>query len=165
MRRRSLLTAALLSWPLLRAMAQDEPLLPLASDLRGLGATSRRTQQPIVLLFSTPGCPYCRDVRRNYLAPMLAAGTPVAPAPLIQEVVITSSAALVDFDGRALTHAQFAERRGVSVSPVVMALDGRGQVIGEPLVGLDAAGFYNAYLEALLARARAQVRTPAPATR
>lgn len=156
MRRRALLIAAVLSSSPLRAAAQDEALLPLAADLRSLGEASRRARVPIVLLFSAPGCPYCRDVRRNYLAPLLAAGTPAAPAPLIREVGITSRVALVDFDGRALTHAEFAERRSVGVAPVVMALDSQGRVIGEPLVGLDAAGFYNAYLETLLERARAQ---------
>lgn len=153
MRRRTLLIAAAPA----STAAQEEALLPLAADLQQLGEQSRRTRLPIVLLFSTPGCPYCREVRRNYLAPLLAADTPAAPAPLIREVVITGRDGLVDFEGRAATHAQFAERLGIAVVPVVMAVDGRGRVIGEPLVGLDASGFYNAYLESLLARARAQV--------
>lgn len=156
MHRRALLAAAALYAVPFRGVAQEDRLLPLASDLRELGEAGRRARVPIVLLFSTPGCPYCREVRRNYLVPLQS--TP-APAALIREIDITSRDALIDFDGRAITHAQFAERRGIGMAPVVMALDGRGVAIGEPLVGLDAAGFYGAYLDSLLARARAHVAT------
>lgn len=157
MQRRSLLIAtALLAAAPARSEPQTEALLPLATDLRQLAEQGRRARLPVVLLFSTPGCPYCLEVRRNYLAPLVAAGTPAAPAPLIREVVITGRSALVDFDGRATTHARFAESLGIAMVPVVMAVDSRGRSVGEPLVGLDPSGFYNAYLESLLARAREQ---------
>jgi len=156
MRRRVLLIAALLAAAPGSGAPQEEALLPLATDLQQLGEQSRRTRLPIVLLFSTPGCPYCREVRRNYLAPLLVADTPAVPAPLIREIVITGRDAMVDFEGRATTHAQFAERQGIAMVPVVMAVDSGGRGIGEPLIGLDASGFYNAYLESLLALARAQ---------
>lgn len=155
-RRALLIAAALLAAVPARGQSQPEALLPLATDLRQLGEQAQRSRLPIVLLFSTPGCPYCLEVRRNYLAPLLAADAPTAPAPLIREIVINTRDPLVDFDGRATTHAQYAERLGITMVPVVMAVDRRGRAVGEPLVGLDASGFYNAYLESLLARARAQ---------
>ena len=72
MRRAVLIAAALAPW----ALACAESLLPTATDLQQLAAESARLKAPIVLLFSTPGCPYCREVRRNYLVPRKLAHPP-----------------------------------------------------------------------------------------
>lgn len=153
MRRRYLLCAALLL-PWRAVQAAGEESLPAASNLKQLGAESARLKAPIVILFSTPGCPYCLEVRRNYLSPRLAGGELRGTQFLIREIDITSRERVIDFDGRSTTEADVAERYGVRMVPVVMALDSRGQPIGEPLVGLDRSGFYESYLQTLLARAQ-----------
>ena len=134
--------------------AAGEESLPAASNLKQLGADSVRLNAPIVILFSTPGCPYCLEVRRNYLAPRLAGG---GTQSLIREIDITSRERVIDFDGHATTEADLAERYGVRMVPVVMALDSRGKPIGEPLVGLDRSGFYESYLQSLLSRAQSSL--------
>lgn len=151
MRRRVLLAAGLLL-PFVGRSAGDDSL-PVATNLQQLAAESQRLRVPIVILFSTPGCPYCREVRRNYLAPRLAANA-ARPWPLIRELDITSRERVIDFDGSVRTQADVAARYGVGLVPVVMALDRRGQPIGEPLVGLDRSGFYESYLQALLTLAQ-----------
>ena len=151
-RRAVLIAAALAPW----ALACAESQLPAATDLQQLAAESARLKAPIVLLFSTPGCPYCREVRRNYLVPRSADLAPTSRL-LLREIDVTSSGRLVDFEGRATTQARFAASFGVQVVPVVMAFDRRGQTIGEPLVGLDRSGFYEAYLQKLIDGARQQV--------
>lgn len=157
MRRRHLLCATLLlPWGAVQAAGEES--LPLASNLKQLGAESVRLKAPIVILFSTPGCPYCREVRRNYLAPRLAGGEARETQFLIREIDITSRGRVIDFDDRATTQADLAERYGVRIVPVVMALDSRGRPIGEPLVGLDRSGFYESYLQALLTQAQASIR-------
>ena len=151
MRRAALIAAVLAPW-----LACAETLLPVATDLQQLAAESIRLNAPIVLLFSTPGCPYCREVRRNYLAARSADSSP-ATRVLLREIDITSGERLVDFEGRATTQAHFASGLGVRVVPVVTAFDRRGQPVGEPLVGLDRSGFYEAYLQKLIDGARQQV--------
>jgi thioredoxin-like negative regulator of GroEL len=136
------------------AIAGGEPLAA-ATDLQALAAESSRTRTPIILLFSTPGCPFCAEVRSHYLAPRLAAATG-APRLLVREIDITSRAPVVDADGRATTQAELADRFGVRMVPVVMALDARGRPLGEPLVGLDRSGFYESYLQSLIDRAQRQ---------
>jgi thioredoxin-related protein len=144
--------------PWAAGQAAGEESLPAASDLKQLGAESARLKAPIVILFSIPGCPYCHEVRRNYLAPRLAGGDARVPQFLIREIDITSRERLIDFDGRSVTEAELAERYGVRMVPVVMALDSRGKAIGEPLVGLDRSGFYESYLQTLLSQAQTSMR-------
>jgi glutaredoxin len=152
MQRRALLLVGLLPW--VARAATGEAALPTATDLRALAAQSARTQAPIVLLFTTPGCPYCLEVRRSYLAPRLAEAGP--RAPLIREIDITSDARMTDFDGRATTQAAVAARYGVRIVPVVMAVDVQGRPVGTPLIGLDRSGFYDGYLQSLLDDAQRQ---------
>jgi thioredoxin-related protein len=156
MRRRHLLCAALLlPWRVVQGAGEES--LPATSNLKQLGAESARLKAPIVILFSTPGCPYCLEVRRNYLAPRLAGGNAHTPQILIRELDITSRERVIDFDGRSTTEAEVADRYGVRMVPVVMALDSRGKPIGEPLVGLDRSGFYESYLQTLLTRAQSSM--------
>lgn len=137
-----------------------EPQLPPVEDLRPLLAQVRERRAPLLVLFSTPGCPYCLEVRRSYLAPRLAEqAASKAPTLLIREVDITSRAPLVDAQGGRTTQAEFAARFGVRVVPVVALFDARLQLLGEPLVGIDRSGFYEAYLARAIEQAQQKLRS------
>lgn len=138
--------------------AAAEHLEPI-DDLRPLVAQVRARRAPLLVLFSTPGCPFCLEVRRNYLAPRVAeqAAKP-APTLLIREVDITSRAGLVDAQGRRTTQAEFASRFGIRVVPVVALFDEQARMLGEPLVGIDRSGFYEAYLARAIEAAERRLR-------
>ena len=66
----------------------------------GQAAVETALTMPLLLFFSTPGCPYCLDVRRNYLAPRAREGK--AAGVIVREVDITSR--------RSLTGRESADR-------------------------------------------------------
>ncbi len=161
-RRRLLLAGAAVAFGA-RAGAQPaagEEHLEAIEDLRPLMAQVRKRRAPLLILFSTPGCPFCREVRRSYLAPRVAeqASQP-APSLLIREVDITSRAPLIDAQGRRTTQAEFASRLNVRVVPVVALFDDRAQLLGDPLVGIDRAGFYETYLARAIEAAERRLRS------
>lgn len=133
--------------------------LPALDDLRSIAAAIARHKAPLLILFSTPGCPFCREVRRNYLAPRLAeqAGRP-SPDILLYEADVTSTRTLLDLAGARTTEADFALRYQVRAVPVVALLDQSLQLIGAPLVGLDRSGFYESYLASAIEAARQRLR-------
>ena len=139
--------------------AGGESHLQSVDDLRPLLAQVRARRAPLLVLFSTPGCPYCLEVRRNYLAPRVTeqAALP-APTVLIREVDITSRASLLDAQGRRITQAEFASQFGVRVVPVVALFDERAQLLGDPLVGIDRSGFYETYLSRAIESAQRKLR-------
>jgi thioredoxin-related protein len=134
-----------------RAEARPEDTLPRIGDLREIAATIRRERIPLLLFFSTPGCPYCLEVRRNYLAPRLREDE---GRLLIREVDITSRRGLVDLSGALISDSDFAARFKVRMTPVVQLVDADLKRLGRPLVGIDAAGFYEAYLAAAIEEAQ-----------
>lgn len=142
--------------------ATQEQHLPLLDDLRTLAASVARFKAPLLILFSTPGCPFCREVRRNYLAPRMAeAARNPAPELLLREVDITSERLIVDLAGARITETAFAARYNVRVVPVVALFDQTLQLIAEPLVGLDRSGFYEGYLANAIDAARKRLRQTA----
>jgi thiol-disulfide isomerase/thioredoxin len=154
-RRRTVLVAA--AWLALapRVWAAGDALLPAIDDIQALAAASARAGIPIIVLFTTPGCPYCQEARQNYLAPRYSEQQRrTTPEYLLHEVDITSRRPVGAIDGRAYTEAQLADRYGIHFAPVLMAFDSRWRPLGEPLVGLDRAGFYESYVERLISAAR-----------
>jgi thiol-disulfide isomerase/thioredoxin len=139
------------------ACAAADAMLPPIDDLGALATTVARTRVPVIVLFSTPGCPFCREVRQNYLAPRLAEQQQrSAPEYLLREVDITSRRTIGAIDEKVLTESQFADRYGIRLAPVVIAFDAKWRPIGEPLVGLDRSGFYESYIERLISEAQRQ---------
>ena len=155
MRRRAALAAVPLLLLAPWGRAAEGTLLPAVDDVQALAAQSARAGIPIIVLFTTPGCPFCQEARQNYLAPRLAEQQRRSkPEYLLREVDITSRRPVGTIDGRALTEAQLADRYGIHFAPVLMAFDSRWRPLGEPLVGLDRAGFYESYVERLISAAR-----------
>lgn len=159
-RRRGLLRgAALLAClPAARLRAQPSADTPLAriDDLRPLLASVARERRPLLLFFSTPGCPYCLEVRRGYLRPRADDGEAVSGVA-IREVEITSSRRLHDATGALITEAALAARYGVKMVPHLELLGSSAEPLVKPLVGIDSSGFYESFLQSAIAQAAAKL--------
>ena len=156
MRRRELLVrlaaAPLLVGRIARAQEHADSLARIG-DLGVLLDGVRATRRPLLLFFSTPGCPYCREVRRSYLAPRASEG-PEASGVVIREIDITSRRDFVERGTQRTSEAAFAQRFGVRMVPVIQLVDGAAQALGEPIVGLDRSGFFEARLQGAIDDAR-----------
>jgi thioredoxin-related protein len=142
-----------------RPAGEEESLAPI-EDLRTVMAQVRKRRVPLLVLFNTPGCPFCHEVRRSYLAPRVAEQAKLpAPTLVIREIDISSRAPLIDLEGRRTTQAEFASRLNVRMVPVVALFDDRVQLLGDPLVGIDRAGFYEAYLARAIEAAERRLRS------
>lgn len=134
--------------------------LPVPPSLQAAGREAMQKGEPLVLLMTLPGCPYCELVRRSYLLPMRAEGLPAW-----QLDVTDSRTPVLDFDGKASTGAELARQWQARFTPTVLFVNARGQEIAQRLVGVAVPDFYGAYLEAELATARARLKaTSAPRT-
>lgn len=160
LRRAALLLAVLL--PLLAALApasgqghikREARLVPI-DDLRQLAPAIERQGRPLLLFFTTPGCPYCREVRRNYLMPRAAQAD--GGGVVIREVNILGDRTFAGPDGVRLTERALAARFDVAAVPVVLLVDAQLRPLAEPLPGLNAA-FYESYLQNRIEAATARL--------
>ena len=133
--------------------------LPRLDDLRRLTAQARRERVPLLLFFSTPGCPYCLQARRDHLAPLYARGS--TAGVLIREIEIVGARTFVDVDGKAVKESSFADRFKVRMVPHVELVDAELKPLVKPLIGIDAAGFYGDYLRDAIDTATGLIRARA----
>ena len=155
MRRRKLMTATAgvlgcaalaLPWP---AQSRDSAL-PVPVSLPEAARAAALKGQPLVLLVSLPGCPYCELVRRSYLLP----GRRDSGLQAWQLNSTDNVALLVGFDGKTTSAAEQITAWKATFTPTVLFLGPEGQELAERLVGASSPDFYGFYLEERLVQAR-----------
>lgn len=160
--RRREFTAALAGSLALPALAKDTAL-PVPASLPAAASAAAAMGEPLVLLVTLTGCPYCELVRRNYLLPARAD----AGLHAWQLNIADRSSPLTGFDGKATTAAAQVQAWKAGFTPTVLFLGPQGQELAERLVGIAVPDFYGAYLDERLAAARkalAESRQTGPAT-
>ena len=130
-----------------RALLQEAHSLPLALE-RALGKGN-----PLVVMVSLEGCPFCHTVRQNYLAPLVR-----EQALGVVQVNMHSDRPLQDFQGSMTTHAQMIQSWRIKIAPTVLFFGRGGVEVAERLTGASLPDFYGAYLDDRLQQARAALR-------
>ncbi|MES2363962.1 MAG: hypothetical protein V4646_19485 [Pseudomonadota bacterium] len=131
------------------AFAKDSAL-PVPSSLPLAAAAAAAKGEPLVLLVSLPGCPFCELVRRNYLLPARSDSGLQA----WQLDITNNSTPLLAFGGKTTTAALQISAWKATFTPTVLFLGPQGQELAERLVGIAVPDFYGAYLEERLLTAR-----------
>lgn len=127
-------------------------VLPPAHNLKDELASALARRQPLVVMVSLEGCPFCKVARDHYLAPLHEQeGLPVA------QVDMRSRFRVQDFQGRPVTHDDLARQWKIRIAPTVLFFGRGGKEVAERLVGGYIPDFYGAYLEQRLAQSRASL--------
>ncbi|MFT5933632.1 MAG: thioredoxin-related protein [Hydrogenophaga sp.] len=137
-------------------MAQDTPhtALPSPPSLRAAARAAAAKGEPLVLMTTLAGCPYCDLVRNHYLLPMRRAGQVQA----VQLDIRDRRSNLQDFAGNTTTPAEQVAVWKARFAPTVLFFGPMGQELAERLVGVAVPDFYGEYLEARLTEARAKLK-------
>lgn len=126
--------------------------LPVPASLADALAQALARQQPLVVMVSLPGCPFCRTVRDSHLGPLMAdTGQPVV------QIDMRSRRAVRDFEGRATDHDSIVRGWGIGVAPTLLFIGRGGKEVAPRLAGASLPDFYGAYLDDRLAQARRAV--------
>lgn len=150
----------ILAWGLALAVpAHAAAGLVHAKNFRADAQATAKRQVPILVLFTSPSCPYCDVAKRDYLVPMHRDRANRSRV-IIRELTVNSNAPLTGFDGKPTTEAAFAAAHKVFVVPTVMVFTPRGEPVGEPIVGLLIPDYYYGHLEAAIDEALARTRAP-----
>ncbi len=125
--------------------------LPRTDSLQASLAQALQAKQPLVVMVSLHGCPFCKVVRENYLHPLIAGGLQVV------QIDMRDNRPLADFDGTALTQDAWVRKQGIKLAPTVLFFGPHGQEVATRLKGAYLPDFYGAYLDEQLAVARRAV--------
>jgi thioredoxin-related protein len=116
-------------------------------------AQALKIGQPLVVMVSLDGCPFCRVARNGYLGPLRQQdGVPVV------QINMRSAAPVRDFKRASVTHDQLVRTWNVKVAPTVLFFGPGGKEVAERLEGGYIEDFYGAYLAQRLQQARAAIK-------
>jgi thioredoxin-related protein len=128
--------------------------LPTAVDLKLDLKIALSSHRPLLVMVSLEGCPFCKIVRENYLAPMRE-----REGLAVVQIDMRSKATVVDFLGKPWTHDALIRSWGIKVAPSVLFFGQDGVEVAERMVGGYIPDFYGSYLNDRLGAARIAVQS------
>lgn len=140
--------------PARSATAKAHTALPSPASLRAAAQAAGSRGEPLVVMTTLSGCPYCDLVRNHYLLPMRREGTVQA----VQIDIRDRTSNLQGFAGENTTPADQARAWKARFAPTVLFLGPNGQELAERLVGVAVPDFYGEYLQARLSEARSKLK-------
>ena len=137
------------------AVAGDD--IVYARDLSADGQTMRTKGVPLLVIFTRPDCPYCDRLMDEYLIPMQR-NKSYQSRVLMRQIEVGGDDPLVDFSGKAITHAQFAGRYRASLTPTIKLFDSNGAELTNAIIGYTTPDLYGGYLDQAIDEAYAKSR-------
>ena len=138
-----------------RSAWAQESALPRPASLPNAAAAAARLSEPLVVLVSLPGCPFCERIRRSHLLPLQR-----ERGQGVVQLDLGTATPVIDFDGVQRSHDAVVRSWRVTMAPTMLMFDAAGAEIAERLVGAGLADFYAAYLDQRLQTARAVLARP-----
>lgn len=134
---------------------------PLAENFRTDARQAQHQRVALLVFFSAKSCQYCETMRELFLGPMYASGDYSAKV-IMREVQIDSARELRDFEGKRVSHQDFALRHRIGLTPQVWFLDATGKELVPALVGLGTPELFGSYLDAAIDMAVANMHAISP---
>jgi thioredoxin-related protein len=122
-------------------------------DMRQTAGQANARGEPLVLMVSLPGCPWCELLRRNYLTPMRGEGVAA-----FEFMINERSQRITDFKGLQITPAAWSEAMKVKITPTLLFFNAQGNEIAPRIEGVASADFIGAILDERLAIARERIK-------
>ncbi len=129
-----------------------DPTLITTTNLAQEGELSLRTKRPILILFSREGCPYCIQIKREILKPMLISGD-YADKIIIREIILNPTVTLLNFNGSAVKSSELADKYSIEITPTLLFLGPNGKELAERIVGINTIELFSYYVDQAIDRA------------
>jgi thioredoxin-related protein len=144
------LIAGILSWAFaLPALAAGNADVPMAESLKAEARDAESRKLPIMLVFTSPYCPYCDRVKAEYLGPMVN-DPAYRDKVIIRQIEAGSDWSLIGFDGKKTTHGAYAASQKIAMVPTIKVVDDKGRELAKPIVGFLTPDYYFGYVEAAM---------------
>ena len=122
--------------------------LPTPQSLQAELEKALRQKEPLIVMVSLEGCPFCRVARQSHLVPMQKAGSPIV------QLDMRSTQTLIDFQGQSTTHDQLIQKWRISIAPTLLFFGPGGKEVAPRMEGGYLPDFYGPYLDERLLKGR-----------
>ena len=133
--------------------------LPVVHDFTVEAKESSQKKAPILVLFMSSTCHYCKTVLRDFLLPMQS-NPEYTNKVILRQIEISSKDKLIDFNGEITSQREFSSRHKVWAVPTVILFDSKGRVLTS-IVGLLTVDYYLSYLDNAINESQEKIKTTA----
>ena len=130
-----------------------ERFLPTPASLQATARLATQKGEPLVILVSLPGCPWCELLRRNYLLPMRGEGVHA-----FQITVNDGTTVVADFAGNPSSGQHITDLYKAKMNPTLLFFNARGEEIAPRIVGVASTELIGNQIDQSLQTARAVLR-------
>ena len=119
------------------------------SELHNLQQLSQVAQQknlPIMLAFGAEWCEFCEQLKEEVLDPMALGREYEGKWMLMRYVSIDDATPFIFWDGSLKTKSQWFDELNLDVTPTVIFIDAKAQLLTEPIVGISNIEFFPALI-------------------
>ncbi len=127
--------------------------LPSPASLPQALAAALGQGQPLLVMVSLEGCPFCKIALNNYLLPLRQQ----QGLPMVQ-VDMRGRQRIVGFSGPEQTQEALCRSWGIKVAPTLLFFGRDATEVADRLVGASLPDFYGAYLDDRVRTAQASLR-------
>jgi thioredoxin-related protein len=138
-------------------MQDFKHMLTEVTDFSADGKTAGQNKTPILLLVSQDHCPFCDQIKREILGPMLVSGE-YDRKVMIREIYIDLGSRVTDFTGVTREASSFMLNYKVYLTPTLLFLDDEGRELTERMVGIQTPELYPFYVDRAVEKAIAAYR-------
>ncbi len=128
-------------------------------DFAAVAAEIRATRLPLLLMITAEECSYCRALETEYLRPMWISGEYEGVTVLLRKLYIDESSDIRDFDGAMISLRAFQHRYQAWLTPTLLFLDARGEMISGRILGYNTPELFGGYIYRGIDEAHARVQS------
>lgn len=111
-------------------------------NLQTLGAQSRQSGLPIVLMFGAEWCEFCQVLTAAVFSPMAMSGDYEGKVAYLRHVGVDEPERIRGFEGEWLKKSQWAYQLDADLTPTTLFLDGHGREVAQRIVGISTLEMY-----------------------
>ncbi|MEW8508091.1 MAG: thioredoxin fold domain-containing protein [Candidatus Thiodiazotropha sp.] len=135
--------------------------IDVVHDFTEVGKKARRENVPILLMVSQDHCPFCEQLKREVLNPMVISGD-YDDKVVIIELLIDIGENVINFEGDNVEPGSVATDYNIWVTPTLLFLDHQGKEVHKRMLGVNTIEMFGWYLDVSLRDALVAVRQGEP---
>jgi len=134
----------------------NEDNFPQPVDLAVTAEQAESKNIPILVLFSSVYCDYCKFIKNEFLNPMIRSGDYESKV-IIRVIEDDEGDEVIDFNRKLTDTGDFSERYNIDFTPTMIFIDAKGKELAERIVGLGNVEYYGGFIDDAIMNSQAKI--------
>ena len=136
----------------------EENNFPQPADFSFTGHDAKIKNIPIMVLFSSVHCDYCKFIKEEFLNPMIKSGDYLDKV-VIKVVEDDEGDEVIDFNKETIGSGDFSDRYKIIFTPTIVFINSDGVEVTERIVGLGNVEYFGGFIDEAIDNAQTRINS------